>query len=639
MIRVAHSSSAAKTWFPCRTVFSSAPCRASLAGMLFLLVIVMVSVTVHGEDLPCYTLDPVVVTGSRIPRHLSGTGQSISIITREDIADAPADNIYDLLETVNGLDIRRRGGPGVQADAFIRGGSFEQTLILVDGVNVSDPQTGHHNLDVPVNLEDIERIEILKGPGARVYGQNAMAGVINIITLGAHGNSLGGHGRYGEHDYYDVGAHGSLAAGRVSNRVSGALRRSTGHIEDEDTDFDIKTFTYNGAVGTGEQSLRLGIGYTDKDFGAYRFYSDTFPNQREATEALLVYTKGHFRKGDLEVMHDLFWRRHNDDFELELEDGLLRNRHRTDSYGTHLHARFKSNWGTTAVGGEAAFESLQSTNLGNHDRKRGGIFLEHRLCQPPGVTLNLGLAATHYSRWGWEPWPGAELSVKLGEGVTWFASSGRSFRVPTFTELYYDTPANQGNPDLKPEKAWSHETGLRWFGRGCAASAGIFLRDEEDIIDWTRASDQEPWTARNVAESTTLGIEAALSLYPEVVLNTGFVDSVNLAYTYLDSHRDSTGLESKYVLDRLRHQLNGSIVFDWGDHLRHTLKARYQERMLGHSELVVDTRLAYKWGRAVVFVEAANVFDEKYVDGGFAPMPGRWILGGIQFLVDFTERD
>ena len=116
MIRVAHSSSAAKTWFPCRTVFSSAPCRASLAGMLFLLVIVMVSVTVHGEDLPCYTLDPVVVTGSRIPRHLSGTGQSISIITREDIADAPADNIYDLLETVNGLDIRRRGWIGPEAD-------------------------------------------------------------------------------------------------------------------------------------------------------------------------------------------------------------------------------------------------------------------------------------------------------------------------------------------------------------------------------------------------------------------------------------------------------------------------------------------------------------------------------------------
>ena len=334
--------------FPLEKFLCLRPGRAGIAPVLFLLLVLNGPVKAQEEDVPCHTLDPVIVTGSRIPRHLSGVGQSVSIITREDIADAPAESIYDLLEYVAGVDIRQRGGHGVQADVIIRGGSYEQSLVLVDGVNVSDPQTGHHNLDVAVNLDDIERIEVLKGPGARVYGQNAMAGVINIITRKGEGNALGGFGKYGDHDFYHTGVYGTLKRGPVSSRVSASLRSSRGYIKNKDTDFDVRTLTCDGSVGNAQQSLRLGIGYTDKDFGAYRFYSDNFPDQREATEALLVYTKGHFTAGNAEIMPDVFWRRHDDDFELDMEGGRLRNKHRTDSYGTHLHTRFKSKWGATA---------------------------------------------------------------------------------------------------------------------------------------------------------------------------------------------------------------------------------------------------------------------------------------------------
>jgi iron complex outermembrane receptor protein len=587
--------------------------------------------------LPCHTLDPVVVTASRIPQHLSRVGQSVSIISREDIQALPADSIADLLHTVSGVDVRQRGAHGVQTDVGIRGSSFEQTLILVDGINVSDSQTGHHNLDLPVNLEDIERIEILKGPGARIYGHNAMAGVINIITREVDGSAAGGHAKYGEYDYYDVGAHGSLKTKDMSSRVSMSLRSSTGHIGGEETDFDIKTLAYKGGIEIGNQGLQLGLGYTDKDFGAYRFYSDTFPNQREQTETLLAHSSVHLRIADLEVTPKVFWRRHNDDFKIEIGSNWYQNEHQSDAYGIQLDSRFKSELGTTAVGGEVAFENLESSNLGNHDRQRSGVFLEHKICPTEKFIFGLGASAMQYSDWGWEYWPGAELNIELADGLYWFASLGRSFRIPTYTELYYDTPANQGNPDLKPEKAWTYETGGRWRQKGFGANCSLFFRDEDDVIDWSRASDQEPWRARNIAENTVRGIELGFDFYPGAFFGTTFVSVLNISYTHIDSDWDSGGLESKYILDHLRHQLHGSVIFDWFDALTQTVKVRYAERMLGDSHVVVDTRLAYSADTYEVFLDVTNMFDEEYVESGFSPMPGRWVMGGIKLYMDFSN--
>ena len=585
--------------------------------------------------LPCYTLDPVVVTASRIPQRLSRIGQSVSIITRDKIESSPADSVEDLLQTVSGVDVRRRGAHGVQADVGIRGSSFEQTLILIDGINVSDPQTGHHNLDLPVNLEDIERIEVLKGPGARIYGQNAMAGVINIITREVDDSAVGGYAKYGEYDYYDVGAHGALKTGNMSNRLSASRRSSTGHIEKEETDFEVMTLAYKGGMHVGNQKLQLGLGYTDKDFGAYRFYSDTYPNQRERTDTLLAYTSAHLEMADLEVMPELSWRRHNDDFEIEVGSRWFRNKHQTDAYGAKIDTQLESKIGKTALGGEVAFEALESSNLGDHDRQRTGLFLEQNFCPFERVHFGFGASAVNYSDWGWEYWPGAECNLELIGGIHWFASTGRSFRIPTFTELYYDTPANQGNPDLKPERAWTYETGCRWREKDLGANVSLFLRDEEDVIDWTRASDLDPWKARNVANNTTRGIELGFDFYPEGFFATTFVSAVNVAYTYLDSDSDSGGGESKYLFDHLRHQLHGSMVLDWLATLTQTIKVRYEERMLGDSHVVVDTRLAYRSHRYEIFLDVTNLFDEEYVESGFAPMPGRWIIAGVKLNMGF----
>jgi vitamin B12 transporter len=583
------------------------------------------------NSVPYYELDPVVVTGSRIPYHLSESAYSISVISREEIEILPADNISDVLKYINGVDVRQRGARGVQADVGIRGGSYEQTLIMVDGVNMSDPQTGHHNMDLPVNLNDIERIEIVKGPAARIYGPNAMGGVINIITRDVNSNSFGGHVVYGEYGYYDLGAQGALSGDKASGRLSASRRYSSGYLGGKDTDFDIKTINYKGVLKSESNNFQLGMGFTDKDLGAYKFYSDTFPDQREKTETFLLYGNADLIMTNMEVMPRIHWRHHKDEYKININGVWNINDHRTDVLGAQVNTLIISGWGTTSIGGEAELEDMESSSLGDHDRGRQAVFLEHRFYPSDRLTMGMGVSAVHYSCWGWEYWPGADMNIELIDGFTWFASFEKSFRVPTYTELYYVTPANQGNSDLKPEKAWTGETGLRWLNHGITADFSLFYRDSEDVIDWSRRPGETAWQATNIATVRTKGGEVGVTFYPESFFNAKWLSSVGIAYTYLDSDRDTQGMESKYVLDYLRHQVNGSMVFSWLPSLKQVIKTRYGKRMAGDSYTVVDTRLTYTLSNYEVFLEATNLFNENYIESGFTPMPDRWIMGGIKF--------
>ena len=601
-------------------------------AIIFILVLaVNATLMAQENNVPYYELDPVVVTGSRIPYHLSESPYSVSVITREEIAILPADNISDILEHVNGVDVRQRGARGVQADVGIRGGSYEQTLIMVDGVPVSDPQTGHHNMDLPVNLNDIERIEIVKGPAARTYGLNAVGGVINIITRDVDKNSFGGHAAYGEYGYYDLGAQAALSVGNVSDRLSASRRYSSGYLGGKDTDFDIKTINYKSMIKTESNTFRLGMGFTDKDFGAYKFYSDTFPDQREKTETFLLYGNADLKIADMEVTPRIHWRRHKDEFTINVNGVWNVNEHRTDVFGAQVNTLIMSGLGITSIGGQVELEDMESSSLGDHDRGQQAVFFEHRFYPCDRLTMGVGSSAVHYTSWGWEYWPGADMSIELSDGLTWFASFEKSFRVPTYTELYYLTPANQGNPDLNPEESWTGETGLRWLTKGLTANFSLFYRDSEDVIDWTRRPGETTWQATNIASVRTKGGEAEFTFYPQSFFTVNWLSSVGIAYTYLDSDRNTRGMESKYVLDYLRHQINGSVMLTWLPSLKQVIKARYEKRMAGDRYTIVDTRLTYSRSNYEVFLEATNLFNENYVESGFTPMPDRWIIGGVKF--------
>ena len=144
----------------------------------FLILLFSISIFSQKNQL----LDEVVVTETKINMPFSKKYRSIEIINKTEIKESGVRNLIDLLQQYTGLDIRRRGAGGVQADLYIRGGGFDQTLLLVDGMKMDDSQTGHHTLNMLLPIELIERIEIIKGPAARIFGQNAFNGAINIIT-------------------------------------------------------------------------------------------------------------------------------------------------------------------------------------------------------------------------------------------------------------------------------------------------------------------------------------------------------------------------------------------------------------------------------------------------------------------------
>lgn len=581
------------------------------------------------ETITEVVISPIVTTATRTPEHLNKIAQSITIIDRADIVATPADSLADLLEHVSGVDVRQRAVHGIQSDVSIRGGSFEQTLILLDGISLSNPQTGHHNMDIPVSLDNIERIEIIKGSGARIYGANAMAGVINVITRRQETPSLSVQLKVGEYDYIAETIQSNFTTGKWHNNLSAAQQYSSGFEDNEPTGFNIKSVSYRGNGQIGSQELEAGIAYTDKDFGASRFYFNA-PYQKEQTKGLVSYLAANLHHGLFNWRPQVSWLHHDDTY----ISAYGTNDTETDKYTFQLTGSISTTWGQSNFGLGAERDEIDSSNMGKHDRNNHSLFFNHKLTINDALTIGAGTSAVYYSDWGWEYLPGAEVSYTINDNLQWFASVAKSFRIPTYTELYY-TIGNIGDSTLETEDGWTWESGLRWQQKRLSANLSVFVRESDNLIDWSRVPGTTTWKVRNVAECTTSGIEVGFDL-KQPLAAIPLIGRIALSYTYLDHDTNSGGLESKYIFDSLRHQLHGSVYLDWNPRISHVIKMRIEERMTGDSSTVLDTKLTYQATHSVALsIEASNLLDEDYIESGDAPMPGRWIMAGITLQHDF----
>jgi len=576
-------------------------------------------------------LGTFMVTATRSAAPIETIGRSTEVITRKQIENSPATDLYEVLEYVNGVDIRRRNG-GSQADVSIRGGGFEQTLILLDGISMSNPQTGHHNMDIPLQLQDIERIEIVKGPGAHIYGANAMAGVINIVTRAPESPGMQLHLEGGEHDYYNGGGSGTFATRSWKHRLSAAQRYSSGFDSDEPTGFNIKSINTHSKGRLGSADLEIGGGYIDKDFGASRFYFDA-PDQKEHTETLTGYASMDTYAANWHLNPHLSYQRHKDTYTYAAGGQWYKNESTTDKLITQFSADTHTSYGTTTMGISAEWEEMDSSSLGDHDRSQRNLFFNQRLPLGERVDVGAGLSAVYYSEWGWEYWPGMDINLALNKKWSWFASFGESFRIPTYTEMYYNTPMNVGNAALEPEEAQTWETGIRGSWKEISTSLALFRRESDNLIEWVRSSAELPWHVANIADSTTTGVETEVGIQHPFG-GTSFVKQINFAYTYLDTEMHSDNLETKYALNHLRHQFQVRTDLNWTPALQQQITYGYEKRLQGDSSNVVDTRLNWKLNSTLTFhVAVTNVFDTEYIEAGFVPAPGRWIKGGISWRI------
>jgi iron complex outermembrane receptor protein len=618
-------------------------------------------------------LDEVVVSAQRTPVTYSQLARVVSVMERKEIEAAPVQSVQDLLEHVLNVDVRQRGNMGVQADVSIRGGSYDQTMILLNGVNVTDPQSGHLSMNIPVDLESIERVEVLQGPGARVFGPNAFSGAINFITGTKNKNNIKLAATAGENGFYAFSADATYLTGPLKSYLALSRKASDGYIDN--TDFTATNLFYQGQLATSEGDLDLQLGYNTKGYGANSFYTPVYPNQYEENKATFASLR-YRTKGKVKFTPVVYWRRHQDKFELFRSDPASwytsHNYHLTDVYGTNLNASFNWALGKSATGVEFRSENIWSNVLGedlddsipvpgesgayftkHHTRTNMSYFLEHNIYLDR-LTISAGVMANWNSDLGrgYNFYPGVDVSYRLKRDLKWYASLNYSLRMPTFTDLYYDGPTNTGNSDLEPEEATTWETGLKYDKPSFRAHASVFYRLGTNIIDWVKEDADDLWQSQNLTEVNTFGLELSTQWKPQFTFGKNFpVKSLKVNYGYLSLDKSSNDYISLYVLDNLKHKL--SIVTDheiWGD-LSASWTISYQDRDGGYvyydtenSEYgeetsydpfwLVDGRIYYQKEKYTLYAEASNILDKEYYDYGNITQPGRWLRVGVKVNLD-----
>jgi len=602
----------------------------------FIFIFVIINLVFSQDEEEILTLDEdIVVTASRIPTSFPNVARTVIVIDEQQIADSPAKSIDELLQYASGIDVQQRGPQGVQSDINIRGATFEQSLVLIDGVKMNDPQTGHHNLDLPITLNDIKKIEILKGQGSRLYGPNAFGGVINIITKQATTREVSLVAIGGMFNLYDLAISASLPTQSGGQRLSISKKASDGYREN--TDFDILTASYSGLYKLSDYQLKLFAGQTNKKFGANSFYHPSFPNQWERTKTSSIQTGLAGEHGPLSFSMNTFWRYHTDEFKLDRNrPEFYQNKHFTNVYGFSGQTQWVNRFGISSIGMEVTWEEINSNNLGNHQRNNYGFFAEHQVVFKK-LYIILGSSFYRYENWGWRAWPGVDIKYHLTDKLSIYSSTGFAFRVPTFTELYYSDAANQGNDNLQAEQAWNYELGVQYSKSDTRLSFALFRREGKNLIDWVWLNSDSLWQARNLTRVNTNGLEVDFKYRNNFLKKALDINSINMSYTYLYSEKDVNGFTSKYGLTHLNHQaivgVNQNLIFRG---FKYNVSFRFEDRNGYGNRYLLDGKLKWETNNLELFIQGTNLLNQSYEDHHFIPLPGRWFKAGINYKL-FTS--
>ena len=573
-----------------------------------------------------------ILTPSRLDTSLTKTTRSITILDNDDFGNSAYTSLPDIIGNVGGVDIRRRGPDNIQADINIRGTNFEENTVLVDGIKVNDPQTGHFDMDLPLTIMDVNRIEILKGPASSVYGPNSFGGVINIITKKPDTPEVVIDSSGGSYDYFRNALSVSSPAGPLNNRFSIEDSHSSGYMPE--TWFDTLTLSDSAVLKTDMGRYDFLFGYLKKDFAADGFYSNLFNNEEEHTDTRFFKIDGMLEADNLKIAPKLFLRRHWDKFMLdENRPGWQTNYSTNYNYGGELNFVLENSLLDAAYGFELSQDTIDSTNMQSRSRTKGGIYVEisPHICER--LNLNIGMREDYVSDFGWEYSPSASVNYRVIENITLRGGVSRAFRIPTFTDLYYNDSANIGDPDLRPETSWTYEIGADYRKKPIVCSATFFHRDSEDTIDWTRLSSSDPWRVSNIGSISTNGLELYGELLPKSMDGENPIDKVSFGYTVLDSYRKHDYL-SKYALDYLKQQISCGIDYNFIG-FNNSWVLNYKKRVGDSGYVVVDTKLTRNIFKKSgvefdAFLDVFNIFDTSYTEQSDIPMPGREIRSGAR---------
>lgn len=617
------------------------------------------------------TLESVSVHASRTAMTLGTSARIVTVLDSMAISSLPAGTVNDIVKHVAGVDVRQRGPMGMQTDISMRGGTSDQIAVLLNGINISDPQTGHNAADFPVSLSQIERIEILEGPASRVYGTSSLVGAINIVTKKPSDNTVHAQVEGGSYGTFNTDVAYSVSKGRFGLLASAGTFKSDGYSRNSagglNSDYQGQKYFLLSEYDAPSFTLTVQGGFSQKDCGSNTFYSSRYDDQFEHTVKSTLSVKAETKGKVLKFMPSAYWNYGFDRFELFRSDPstVPFNYHRTNTFGANLGFEAKTRIGVTSFGAEFRNEGVASTNLGEPlsepkgehytngvSRRNLNFYAEHSLILNR-FTVSGGLCAVVNSGNGKSSglYPGIDMSYRFADKWKVYASYNSSFRLPTFTELYYSVGGHKADPELKPERMQSIEGGLKYYRPGISAVFSIYYHKGSQMIDWIRdfRTDPDPlWESVNHTVLNTLGEELTLRFNLPVL--TGIerfpIENVSISYSHINQDKSlEEGIESRYALEYLRNKFVTEVKVRLARNLFWDITYRRVDRVGSYERYdstapsgtlvdyepysLLDTRLVWARKGIRIYLEGENLLNRPYCDYGNIPQPGIWLKAGI----------
>ena len=601
------------------------------------------------------------ITASRVPIPEDKATRIVQVINTQDIEASAAQSVNDLLKLVAGVDVRQRGGYGIQTDIGVNGGNEDQLTVMLNGINITNPHTGHLTMDLPVSMTDIERIEIMEGGASRIYGSSAFAGVINIVTKSEAESQTGIALTGGSYGTIEANGHINYLSGNFRNRISGGWGQSDG--ASNNSNFKKGNVYWNEQYTSETLDIRLQAGFSTKKYGANTFYGTGSQSQYEENSRYLIALQGETH-GRLHLLPQVYWNRTYDHYIWKKENpAAYENYHQTNVYGANINTWAQWALGKTAVGVEFRREEILSTRLGKpidpndinsypgykykDGRTNIGLYLEHDVVLEhwsfsAGLLMNKNTSVEG----GMKLYPGIDISYSPKQGMRLYASFNQSLHTPTYTDLYYNGPGLEANRALRPEKSpdvsvgWSYTTPL------FSASLKGFYRHETDMIDWIKLQGATSWSSAN-SDIDNLGAEALLTFdftknHPDTWLQHM---SVGYCYNYQERRNEEQAASYASQLVYLRHKFVASIrhriishlsaqwEFVYKDRTGWFDRAETGERQNYGSFGQLDLRLQWSYNKYKVYAQVNNLTGKHYYDIANVPQPGSWFTVGGTFTI------
>ena len=626
--------------------------------------ILMATTPTYSQDttvIKTIDLSAAEVTCTRAPLPADKAVRLVQVLDRQAIQASSAQSVNDLLKQVAGVDVRQRGAFGIQTDISVNGGTEDQLTVLLNGINISNPHTGHLTFDLPVNIDDIERIEVIEGGASRVYGCQAFSGAINIVTRTDNDNHLQAHAYGGSYGTAGANAGLTLTTSDFNNRLSGGYVRSDGGTYNDD--FNKANAYWRGRYSSDHIQATIQAGLSTMNYGANTFYGTGSDSQYEENRRYLVSASAEY-KGQVNIPVQLYWNRSLDHYVwMRANPEAYQNFHQTNVYGANAGANTTWALGKTAIGIELRRENILSTRLGKelpegeqhkvpgHDayykykdgRTNLGLYLEHNILID-NATISLGLLANDNTAvtGGMRLYPGIDISWRLGQ-MKLFASFNQSLRTPTYTDLYYNGPGLEGNSQLKPEKSTDWHVGATFTAEGFNTQVKAFYRKGTDMIDWVKKTGETVYTTAN-SDIDNIGAEMLTSVDLARLLPSTPLRQLTLGYCYNFKHRVNTEQQASYAsrLTFLRHKLTATLQHNIFSHLdaqwNLTLKNRHGEfdnAKTGQTQkygtfATLDLKLTWTRPHYSLYLQANNLTDYAYYDFANIQQPGLWFMGGLK---------